>query len=112
MALNKIRELLQNLRDSKYLIVDDFPGFENHKIGYAPAEKHLTLLIYSSNKKNTKYQKGGGKYLSISYDVPCDIRFNNKGIVKNILTKSSNHPHGIKVLLESGEVGRVKNIKA
>ena len=32
------------------------------------------------------------------------------GIVKRILTKSSNHPHGIKVLLETGEVGRVKNI--
>ncbi len=32
------------------------------------------------------------------------------GIVKRILTKSANHPHGIKVQLESGEVGRVKNI--
>ncbi len=33
-----------------------------------------------------------------------------KGVVKRILTKSSNHPHGIKVQLLSGEVGRVKNI--
>lgn len=33
-----------------------------------------------------------------------------EGIVKNILTKSSNHPHGIKVRLESGEVGRVKEM--
>ena len=33
-----------------------------------------------------------------------------EGIVKRILTKSSNHPHGIKVLLDTGEVGRVKNI--
>ncbi len=32
------------------------------------------------------------------------------GIVKRILTKSPSHPHGIKVLLETGEVGRVKNI--
>lgn len=32
------------------------------------------------------------------------------GIVKRILTKSPNHPHGIKVQLESGEVGRIKNI--
>ncbi|MGM0620805.1 MAG: YwbE family protein [Bacteroidota bacterium] len=32
------------------------------------------------------------------------------GIVKRILTKSSAHPHGIKVMLETGEVGRVKNI--
>ena len=33
-----------------------------------------------------------------------------KGIVKDILTKSSNHPHGIKVRLENGQVGRVKEI--
>ncbi len=33
-----------------------------------------------------------------------------KGIVKRILTNSPNHPHGIKVQLESGKVGRVKKI--
>jgi uncharacterized repeat protein (TIGR03833 family) len=33
-----------------------------------------------------------------------------EGIVKRILTKSATHPHGIKVMLDSGEVGRVKNI--
>ena len=33
-----------------------------------------------------------------------------KGIVKDLLTKSSFHPHGIKVRLESGDVGRVKEI--
>ncbi len=32
------------------------------------------------------------------------------GIVSRILTNSSNHPHGIKVQLESGIVGRVKSI--
>jgi len=31
-----------------------------------------------------------------------------EGEVQRILTKSKQHPHGIKVLLESGEVGRVK----
>ena len=35
-----------------------------------------------------------------------------RGIVRDILTKSPNHPHGIKVRLESGEVGRVKEIIA
>jgi uncharacterized repeat protein (TIGR03833 family) len=34
-----------------------------------------------------------------------------EGIVQDILTKSATHPHGIKVRLESGEVGRVKEIK-
>lgn len=33
-----------------------------------------------------------------------------EGIVKDILTKSSNHHHGIKVRLEDGTVGRVKEI--
>jgi len=32
------------------------------------------------------------------------------GVVKDILTKSANHPHGIKVRLENGLVGRVKKI--
>jgi uncharacterized repeat protein (TIGR03833 family) len=35
-----------------------------------------------------------------------------EGIVKDILTKSPTHPHGIKVRLEGGEVGRVKKISA
>ena len=33
-----------------------------------------------------------------------------EGIVKDILTKSPTHPHGIKVRLEGGEIGRVKKI--
>ena len=33
-----------------------------------------------------------------------------EGIVRDILTKSATHPHGIKVRLESGLVGRVKLI--
>ena len=33
-----------------------------------------------------------------------------EGIVKDLLTKSQTHPHGIKVRLTGGEVGRVKEI--
>jgi len=33
-----------------------------------------------------------------------------EGIIKDILTNSPAHPHGIKVRLESGEIGRVKEI--
>lgn len=33
-----------------------------------------------------------------------------EGIVSRILTNSQNHPHGIKVMLEDGQVGRVKEI--
>jgi uncharacterized repeat protein (TIGR03833 family) len=34
-----------------------------------------------------------------------------KGVVKDILTKSGSHPHGIKVRLENGQIGRVKKIE-
>ncbi|AXK20557.1 MULTISPECIES: YwbE family protein [Bacillus] len=33
-----------------------------------------------------------------------------RGIVKDILTNSPSHPHGIKVRLQDGQVGRVQNI--
>ncbi|MDO5841053.1 YwbE family protein [Methanosarcina mazei] len=33
-----------------------------------------------------------------------------RGVVKRILTNSSTHPHGIKVQLSDGQVGRVKEI--
>jgi uncharacterized repeat protein (TIGR03833 family) len=33
-----------------------------------------------------------------------------RGIVKDILTNSPHHPHGIKVRLENGQVGRVQQI--
>ena len=33
-----------------------------------------------------------------------------RGVVGRILTKSATHPHGIKVMLEDGRVGRVKQI--
>ncbi|MGL5683795.1 MAG: YwbE family protein [Marinifilaceae bacterium] len=44
--------------------------------------------------------------------LKADQRTGNltEGVVKNILTNSPTHPHGIKVRLETGEVGRVKEI--
>ncbi len=33
-----------------------------------------------------------------------------RGVIQNLLTKSAQHPHGIKVRLTSGQVGRVKRI--
>jgi len=34
----------------------------------------------------------------------------SRGVVKDILTRSSHHPHGIKVRLQDGRVGRVQKI--
>ena len=46
--------------------------------------------------------------------LKSDQRFGKltEGIVKDILTRSAVHPHGIKVRLENSLVGRVKEIKA
>jgi uncharacterized repeat protein (TIGR03833 family) len=33
-----------------------------------------------------------------------------EGVVKDILTKSTTHPHGLKVRLENGLIGRVKKL--
>ena len=48
----------------------------------------------------------------VSIVLKQDQRTGNltEGAVEKILTNSPNHPHGIKVRLDSGEVGRVKQI--
>ncbi|MBE4910619.1 YwbE family protein [Bacillus luteolus] len=50
--------------------------------------------------------------LNVNIILKEDQRTGKKtqGVVKDILTKSSFHPHGIKVRLESGQVGRVIDI--
>lgn len=49
---------------------------------------------------------------SVKIVLKKDQRTSNltQGIVKAILTNSSFHPHGIKVKLQDGQVGRVKEI--
>lgn len=44
--------------------------------------------------------------------LKADQRTNKltRGVVSRLLTKSPNHPHGIKVMLDDGQVGRVKEI--
>lgn len=52
------------------------------------------------------------KGLQVNIVLKCDQRSGKltSGIVKDILTKAAVHTHGIKVRLESGDVGRVKEI--
>jgi uncharacterized repeat protein (TIGR03833 family) len=54
------------------------------------------------------------KGLRVSIVLKSDQRSGKltSGIVKDILTRSAVHPHGIKVRLENGQVGRVKEIIA
>ena len=50
--------------------------------------------------------------LKVNIVLKADQRTNKltQGIVKDILTNSPSHPHGIKVRLQDGQVGRVKEI--
>ncbi|NVJ52252.1 MAG: YwbE family protein [Campylobacteraceae bacterium] len=50
--------------------------------------------------------------LKVNIVLKKDQRTNKltQGVVKKLLTNSSFHPHGIKVQLEDGQVGRVKEI--
>lgn len=61
---------------------------------------------------NVKYRKN----ISLETDVYVVLKKDQnsgkltRGIVKDILTNSSFHPHGIKVRLKDGQIGRVKKI--
>ncbi|MDP3484893.1 MAG: YwbE family protein [Methanobacteriaceae archaeon] len=58
------------------------------------------------NRKDIK--RGSEVYIVLKKDQRTGKR--TKGLVKDLLTKSAYHPHGIKVRLEDGSVGRVQEI--
>ena len=61
------------------------------------------------NGKNRKDIKIGSEvYIVLKKDQRSGKR--TKGVVKDLLTRSSSHPHGIKVRLEDGKIGRVQEI--
>ncbi|MEL7147083.1 MAG: YwbE family protein [Bacteroidota bacterium] len=65
-------------------------------------------------------ERDGSKrnHISVGTDVAIVQKHHQRtgqlteGTVSKILTKSAHHPHGIKVMLETGEVGRVKVISS
>ncbi|MGB8956903.1 MAG: YwbE family protein [Tumebacillaceae bacterium] len=61
------------------------------------------------NGQNRKDIRAG---LTVDIVLKVDQRTGKltRGIVKDILTKSPTHPHGIKVRLADGQVGRVQHI--
>ena len=64
-----------------------------------------------SNGQNRKDIQSG---LAVAIVLKKDQRTGKltRGIVKDILTKSPTHPHGIKVRLTDGQVGRVQEIES
>jgi len=63
-------------------------------------------MLDGRERKNIK----SGMSVAIVLKQDQDTGYLTDGIVRDILTNSQKHPHGIKVRLMSGEVGRVKEI--
>lgn len=63
----------------------------------------------SDGRKRSDIQPG----IEVSIVLKGDQRTGKltRGIVKDILTKSATHPHGIKVRLTDGQVGRVQKVE-
>ena len=59
-------------------------------------------------QKRANIQPGTRVLIVLKQDQSTDKL--TEGIVKDILTNSASHPHGIKVRLTSGAIGRVKEI--
>ena len=67
----------------------------------------MTEITGGANRSNIK--PGQRVLIVLKKDQPTGKL--TEGIVKDILTGSATHPHGIKVRLASGEIGRVKEIR-
>lgn len=87
-------------------------GYSKPRQNYSRPKENLKLLRHG--EKVSDIIRRGDIYpgLEVAVVLKQDQRTGKltNGIVKNILTKSSTHPHGIKVRLTSGLVGRVKQI--
>ena len=62
--------------------------------------------MHGINRKDIK--KGSRVSIVLKKDQKTGVL--TEGTVRDILTKSPTHPHGIKVRLEDGQVGRVKDL--
>jgi len=71
-----------------------------------------TMTEIEKEKMNGQNRKDIKPGLKVEIVLKQDQRTGKRttGIVKDILTNSPSHPHGIKVRLESGEVGRVQEV--
>ena len=79
------------------MLLDGTPSYGSDKIKAMNDINHIKILPGLHVRIVQKKDQQSGKL--------------TEGIVKDILTKSPTHPHGIKVRLESGEIGRVKEIR-
>ena len=81
-------------------------GYPHVIIWYTHKKK--SKEAYLDGKKRSNIQSGKRVAIVLKEDQRTGKL--TEGVVRDILTKSATHPHGIKVRLMSGEVGRVKSI--
>ena len=79
----------------------------NHMIREYDVRKDKVISMNGTDRVNIK----PGLQVSIILKEDQRSGKTTEGIVKDILTKSPTHHHGIKVSLENGQVGRVKEIR-
>lgn len=78
------------------------------------------IKVPKKNKKGNSQVSDGTRRVDVQVGLKVSIVLKQdqrsgkltEGVVRDILTKSATHPHGIKVRLENGLVGRVKSIQA
>ncbi|MFT5725496.1 MAG: putative repeat protein (TIGR03833 family) [Bacteroidia bacterium] len=106
-----------------YCLLQQYPDlFVRHNYFGSLNSKNIDEIIFRFIRwQKDKEEMTDGtirKNIEIGSEVEVVEKHNQRsgvltdGFVERILTKSSNHPHGIKVLLETGEVGRVKRVLA
>jgi uncharacterized repeat protein (TIGR03833 family) len=106
---------------SRLNLISIRPGLWPSAHKYRYYENELIHILYKSGLRKECYMEGivSGKdrsQIKPGLEVLIVLKKDQqtgeltRGIVKDILTNSANHPHGIKVRLESGEIGRVQEI--
>ena len=94
---------LQTAKNAVFVACTELPK-------YVSVVSHCSLVIITvmDGTKRTDVKPGQQVAIVLKQDQRSGRL--TRGIVKEILTKSATHPHGIKVRLDSGQVGRVKEI--
>ena len=78
------------------------------KVGNLRADALQTVVRTMNGTIRSNIKPGMTVLIVLKQDQPTGKL--TKGVVKDILTSSTTHPHGIKVRLQDGQVGRVKQI--
>lgn len=81
---------------SRYIISMKFPNIRMSRTDKNPGSSRRNIRLGGTVDIVQKRDQRTGKL--------------TRGVVKEILTKSPSHPHGIKVRLQTGQVGRVQAI--